>query len=328
MTSAVAATLSSPPKRLTLAEDAFAERLRHFGREIHFHAPALKRYETDEFRPSGRERFAAVSLTGAKCALNCDHCKASVLEGMRAIPSGKDLFQLAQDMAARGNRGLLLSGGMNVEGRVPHLEHLEEIVRVKRELGQKVILHTGLVDEDAARAMKDAGVDGAFIDIIGADETIHEVYHLKRKSVDDFERSLAALVGAGLTVVPHIVLGLHYGKMLGEVRALEIIARYDVSALILVILMPILSTPMRNVTPPPVEEVGEFFGRARLTMPATPVYLGCARPGGRVKRRTDALAVDMGLNGIAFPAEGIIAYARERGLEPALHESCCSIHDV
>jgi hypothetical protein len=308
--------------------DPFELRLRNFGRQIHLHAPGLKRYETEEFRQEDPDRFTAVSLTGGKCALNCDHCKASVLEGMRAIPSGRDLFQLAQEMAGRGNRGILVSGGMSIDGRVPHLEHLQEIVRVKRELDQKVILHTGLVDDETARAMKEAGVDGAFIDIIGSDETIHEVYHLKKKSVEDFERSLAALVGAGLTVVPHIVLGLHYGKMLGEANALEIIRRYDVSALILVILMPILSTPMRDVAPPPVEEIGEFFGRARLRLPKTPVYLGCARPGGPFKGKTDALAVDMGLNGIAFPAEGIVSYARERGLSPTFHESCCSIHDV
>ncbi|MBI2962634.1 MAG: radical SAM protein [Deltaproteobacteria bacterium] len=274
------------------------------------------------------ERFTGVSLTGSKCALQCDHCKSSVLEGMRAIPPGRSLFELARALAARGTRGLLVSGGMSVDGRVPHLEHLESIVRVKRELGQKVIVHTGLVDRDAARAMKEAGIDGAFIDVIGADRTIHEVYHLKKKSVADFESSLAALCEAGLTAVPHIVLGLHYGKMLGEENALEIVARYPVSALILVVLMPILSTPMRGALPPPAEEVGEFFARARLRLPSTPVYLGCARPGGAHKQKTDRFAVDMGLNGIAYPAEGVVAYARDRGLEPAFHEACCSIHDV
>ena len=308
--------------------DPFATRLRSFGRTIHFHAPGLKRYATEEFSQKSPDRFTAVSLTGARCSLNCEHCKGSVLEGMRPLADGKDLFALAQDLAARGNRAMLVSGGMNPDGRVPHAEHLEEMARIKKELGQKLILHTGLVDEATARAMKEAGVDGAFIDVIGSDETIRDVYHLKRKSVADFESSLAALVGAGLEVVPHIVIGLHYGKMLGEWNALEIIRRYEVSALILVILMPILSTPMGKAVPPDPAAVGEFFGEARLALPTTPVYLGCARPGGRHKQETDRLAVDRGLNGVAFPAEGVIAHARRRGLEPVLHESCCSIHDV
>jgi uncharacterized radical SAM superfamily protein len=312
----------------TVDSDPFTLRLEHFGRRIDFHAPGLKRYTTEEFEQTAPDRFTAVSLTGAKCALQCDHCKSSVLEGMRAIPAGQSLFDLAQGLASRGGRGLLVSGGMSVDGRVPHIDHLADVVRVKRELGQKVILHTGLVDRETAQAMKAAGVDGAFIDVIGADETIRDVYHLKRKRVADFEDSLAALCEAGLTVVPHIVLGLHYGEMLGEENALEIVARHPVSALILVILMPILSTPMRDVEPPPAEHVGRFFGRARRRLPATPIYLGCARPGGAHKQKTDRLAVDMGLNGIAYPAEGVVGYARARGLEPNFHESCCSIHDL
>lgn len=312
----------------TAIESPFEVRLKHFDRRIDFHAPGLKRYATEELEQTDPDRFTAVSLTGSKCALQCDHCKSSVLDGMRAIPSGQSLFGLAQRLATRGGRGLLISGGMSVDGRVPHLEAIGEIVRIKRELGQRVILHTGLVDRDTARAMKDAGVDGAFIDVIGADETIHKVYHLKKKTVADFESSVGALCEAGLTVVPHIVLGLHYGKMLGEGNALEIVARYPVSALILVILMPILSTPMKDVEPPAPEVIGDFFARARLRMPTTPVYLGCARPGGLHKRETDRLAVDMGLNGIAYPAEGVVAYAKTRGLEPAFHEACCSIHDI
>lgn len=312
----------------TIAKDPFTTRLESFGRRIDFHAPGLKRYATEELEQTTPERFTAVSLTGSKCALQCDHCKSSVLDGMRAIPHGRSLFDLAQALASRGGRGLLVSGGMSVDGRVPHLEHLEDIARVKRELGQKVILHTGLVDRETAQAMKHAGVDGAFIDVIGADETIQRVYHLKTKRVADFEDSLAALCDSGLAVVPHIVLGLHYGKMLGEGNALEIVARHPVSALILVILTPILSTPMRGVEPPSAEEVAEFFARARLRLPSTPVYLGCARPGGAHKQKTDRYAVDMGLNGIAYPAEGVVGYARSRGLEPVFGEACCSIHDV
>ena len=178
-----------------------------------------------------------------------------------------------------------------------------------------------------AQALKEAGVDGAMIDIIGANETIHKVYHLKRRSVEDYERSLELLVRHGLSVIPHIVIGLHYGKILGEYRALEMIRRYQISALILVILMPILSTSMFATTPPSLGEIADIFYRARLAFPKTPVHLGCARPMGEMMQQTDALAVDLGLNGIAYPASGIVAYAREQGLVPEFHETCCSIYE-
>ncbi|MBI3059869.1 MAG: radical SAM protein, partial [Deltaproteobacteria bacterium] len=178
-----------------------------------------------------------------------------------------------------------------------------------------------------AHALKEAGVDGAMIDIIGDNETIRKVYHLKRRSVEDYERSLELLVRHGLSVIPHIVIGLHYGKILGEYRALEMIRRYQISALILVILMPIFSTPMFGICPPPLERIGDIFYRARLDFPKTPVQLGCARPMGNMMKQTDTLAVDSGLNGIAYPAPGVVAYARQRGLVPEFHETCCSIYE-
>jgi uncharacterized radical SAM superfamily protein len=246
---------------------------------------------------------------------------------MRRIPLGKDLYQMAADLYKAGTRSVLISGGCDADGTVPHLKYIDQVARIKSELPLRVIVHSGLVDEELAQALREAGVDGAMIDIIGADETIRKVYHLKRRQVEDYERSLELLVRCGLSVIPHIVIGLHYGKILGEHRAIEMIRRYPISALILVILMPILSTPMFAVASPSLEEIGDIFYRARLAFPKRPVHLGCARPMGKVMRQTDTLAVDLGLNGIAYPAPGVVEYARERGLVPEFHETCCSIYE-
>ena len=71
--------------------------------------------------------------------------------------------------------------------------------------------------------MAETGVDLAIIDIIGAPETVREVYNLDRP-VADFDAALGALCGAGLRVAPHIVIGVHFGALKGEWRALEICA--------------------------------------------------------------------------------------------------------
>jgi uncharacterized radical SAM superfamily protein len=71
--------------------------------------------------------------------------------------------------------------------------------------------------------------------------------------------------------------------------------------------------------------VADFFATARLAAPATTINLGCARPLGAVKRELDQAAIDLGLNGIAYPADGAIEYARSRGLTPRLFEYCCSL---
>jgi len=304
--------------------DAFETRRRHFPDEINFHAPGLKRYRTSEFVQHNPRAWLPISLTGDACALQCDHCATKVLQPMIALQPRQNVFEVCRDLQAGGTKGVLISGGSDRRGQVPLLKHVEHIRRIKDELGMKVICHTGLVSEETAAGLAWAAVDGAMIDIIGADATIRDVYHLDA-SVADFERSLERLTRQRLMVLPHIVMGLHYGTFLGEHNALDIIGRYPVSALILVVLTPVIGTAMQGLTPPSEAECSAFFRSARLAMPTTPVMLGCARPLGQLKVALDRAAVDNGLNGIAYPAEGIVEYAVERGLKPKFYEYCCSL---
>jgi uncharacterized radical SAM superfamily protein len=204
------------------------------------------------------------------------------------------------------------------------LAHLRHIARIRRELGMKVIVHSGLVFPELAAGLSAAGVDGVMLDVIGADETLRDVYHLDL-TVADVDRSLRLLSDQGLRTIPHIVLGLHYGRFVGEHRALEMVIGHNVAALVLVVLVPLAGTPMADVPPPRPDQVTDFFATARLAAPATTVNLGCARPPGALKGELDRAAIDLGLNGIAYPAEGMIEYARARGLSPRLFESCCSL---
>ena len=289
-----------------------------------FYAPGLKRWQTPEWAPENPRRFLPVSVTGSACALSCDHCKTKVLDGMISVRADQDLFTLASRLHAQGSEGLLVSGGSTRTGEVPLLPHLRHIPRIRSELGMKVIVHSGVVSPRLAAGLAKAGVDGVMLDVIGADETLRDVYHLDL-TVADMERSIRLLSAQGLRIIPHIVLGLHYGRFLGEHNALDMLMRYPVSTLILVVLTPLSGTPMQHIPPPPTDEVAGFFAAARLAAPVTPVNLGCARPLGKAKTDLDQAAIDLGLNGIAYPADGTIEYARSRGLTPRLFEYCCSL---
>jgi len=143
--------------------------------------------------------------------------------------------------------------------------------------------------------------------------------------VDDFERALESLVSTQMKVVPHIVLGLHYGRLLGEWNALEIVQRHRPSALVLVVAMPIYASAQRPFITPDAHAVGGFFLDARAALPDLPLLLGCARPPGRVKAQIDAYAVMAGLNGIAHPAEGMVELAKCLQRPTRVTPSCCSI---
>ncbi|MEE8485332.1 MAG: radical SAM protein [Acidimicrobiia bacterium] len=306
------------------ATEAFELRLKNFGTGIEFYAPGLKRWQIPEWKPENPRKFLPISVTGSACALSCDHCQTMVLDGMISVKADLDLFALATRMHASGTDGLLVSGGSGKRGGVPLLPHLDDIRRIREELGMKVVVHSGIVDPKTAAGLADVEVDGVMLDIIGADETIRDVYHLDL-TTEAFDRSLELLAEKNLRIIPHIVLGMHYGKFLGEYNALNMIAKYPVSTLIIIVLVPLVGTPMEHIPPPSVDECTEFFAEARLRLPTTKVNLGCARPMGETKIALDRAAVDFGLNGIAYPAEGIIEYAVERGLTPDMYEFCCSL---
>jgi uncharacterized radical SAM superfamily protein len=292
-------------------------------RNVYFYAPTIKRYETDEYVNKRYPFFVPVSVTGAKCRLNCDHCRGIILESMYDARDPESLYDLALRLKGRGCRGLLVSGGAEINGSVPLTGFAPVMARLKRELGFKIAVHTGLVDEEMADALSEACVDSAMVDIIGSDETIRKVYHLKA-SVVDYENSLKNLVDRSVKVSPHVVVGLHYGRILGEYNALEIISGYDIASLVLVVLTPLCNTPMVEVIPPSIEDMKSIFAAARDMFPSTPIVLGCARPGGIYRLQLDKLALDMGINGIAYPAEGVVEYASGKGLNPVFSEYCCS----
>lgn len=106
---------------------------------------------------------------------------------------------------------------------------------------------------------------------------------------------------------------------------MEIIARYKIKSLVLVILTPFLNTPMQDVVPPSFEEIEKFFAKVRAVITKSTVILGCARPMGEYKITVDRLAVDNGFDGTVFPSDGIVSYAQEKDLKPLFTETCCGV---
>jgi len=241
------------------------------------------------------------------------------------IPALKpaELIKISRDLKAKGGVGFLLSGGCLPDGSVPLEKFIGAISQIKRDTGLKIVVHTGLISDETARKLKEAGVDAALIDVIGSNETIREVYQLNAK-VEDYDRSLKALHTAGIPLVPHVLVGLHYGKIKGEFHALELIAKYDPAAVIVIALTPIKGTTMENVVPPTPDDITRVLVAARFMLPSKPVVLGCVRPKGKHRVETDKMAVIAGVNAIAFPTEGAIQLADSMGLETTFSPLCCS----
>jgi len=295
---------------------------KNFGRRIRFYAPSFMYYRSERFR-SSPSAFPSVSVTGSFCALKCKHCGGKVLNTMFPALTPERLVEVCTEIKARGGLGCLISGGCLPNGSVPLERFVDAIAEVKKTLGLTVVVHTGVIDAELARRLAVAGVDAALIDVIGSDETIREVYQLD-VSVADYDRSLRALHESGVPLVPHVLVGLHYGRLKGEFEALQMIARYLPSAVIVIALMPIHGTLMETVTPPKPADIARVLVAARMMLPKTPLVLGCMRPKGKHKTETDVLAVKAGVNAIAFPAEQAIKFAESIHMKTSFSSLCCS----
>ena len=294
-------------------------------RSIRFSTPTFKAYSSCDVEGCSKNSFPAFSVTAGGCALMCEHCQAKILEPMIPATSPDALERKVRDLiAAQDLQGFLLSGGSTRKNEIRYERYLPVVERLKREFPHlRIAVHSALLDQPRARAMEAAGVDTVMMDVIGSRDTIREVYHLERP-VADFEATLEALCATRMEVVPHIVIGLHYGRILGEPAALDIVSRHRVHSLVLVVIMPFYAKPETFATPH-TSDVGRIFLEARRRIPDRQVLLGCARPPGMHRRVTDAYAVMAGLDGIAFPADGTLAVAHAIGRPAVQEHACCSI---
>ena len=291
-------------------------------RKIYFYAPSFAYYKTKHFCSSTQD-FPTISITGTSCAQNCKHCGGKVLQTMHPVMSPEELFDLCVKLKQDGAKGCLISGGCLPDGSVPLDNFIPTFARFKKELELTIFVHTGIVNQKTAEALKTARVDAVLIDVIGSTETIKKILNLN-VTTKDYADSLKALSKSGLSFVPHVIVGLNEGKLDGEIEALKMIYPVNPSALVIIAFMPIHGTAMAQTFPPNQFDIAKVTATARLMFPKTPLVLGCMRPKGALRRETDVLALKAGVDAIAFPSEEAIIYAKEKGWKTYFSSNCCA----
>jgi len=307
-----------------LFKEAYQLSRTRFQNKLHFYTPGVTHYDMPFHQATSPYRFPGISITGRKCWLHCEHCKGRLLESMIPAPTPEKLLKVATMVKTTGGIGCLISGGSLMGGGVPLKKFVSTMKRIRQEMGLKIVVHTGLINQPTAEELADVGIDAAMIDVIGSDETISSVYHLDR-SVEDFSSVLTVLEENSIPIVPHIVVGIHYGRLLGERRAVEMLSRHDPAALVIVAFTPLADTPMEHASVPTPVDIARVVLASRLSMPHIPIALGCARPRGAHKARIDALAIRAGVNGLAYPSIQAYNLAKRLKLDIEFHEECCSL---
>src|SRR5512146_1284722 len=165
---------SFDPALIAAMEDA--SRMRG-ARPIRFATPTFKEYASSELKGCGKNSFPAFSVTAGACALDCEHCKAKILEPMIPATTPEMLDRKVRDLVLLQNlQGFLLSGGSNRRNEIKYERYYPVIERLKRDFPHlRIAVHSALIDGPRAKLMESAGFDTAMMDVIGAEETIRDV---------------------------------------------------------------------------------------------------------------------------------------------------------
>jgi len=287
---------------------AFTRRIELFGSEIEFF----------------NEPFTPISLTGTQCSLKCKHCDSHYLQHMLDGSDDK-LYPEALFLERKGACGILLSGGSAADGSVPTYLQEENILRIKKETNLKISAHTGIIDRLQAKILSNY-LDMALFDVIGDDETIHDILGFEA-SAKDYENTLEYLTCAGIPIAPHIIVGLHNGELKGEFKALEMVRKFKPEVVVIVVFIPTKGTELEGIKPPKIEDVVKVITKAR-EMFDVPLSLSCVRPGGRYRSLLDIHAILSGINRIAVPSRKAHAISRELGLDIIeIPKMCCSYNE-
>ncbi len=299
-----------------LAKRARQISYQYFGKNIVFYIPGMFCYNGDW------GNYPAISLTGGKCLLQCPHCVGKLLKPMIPARTAQELIEVAFDLENKKVAGFLLTGGFDENLSLPWLDFASSIERIKTKTNLKISIHCGIVDTKTARILREAGVDQALIDVIGDDQTLQKIYHTQRRVKDIFQ-TIDNLIAEGISVIPHIVIGLNYGKISGEYKAINMLKKHRFAALVFVSLMPLPDTPMERIEPPDAPEIARILAYARVEIPDTIMSLGCARKRGDCS--IELWAIDCGINRIALPSDETVAKAEEYGLKIEWRKTCCSL---
>jgi lipoyl synthase len=293
--------------------------------KIIFTAPTIKYYDTDDLSNRNRKDFVAVSITGMKCSLMCSHCRTRMLSALYHADTPEKLLALGERLAGEGCKGMLITGGCDKDGILPVFDFVEALQFLKKKYAFHIALHSKLVDERLAQALRQINVDTVMNDVVGDDHILHEVYHLPHKSVADVYNTLTLLAKYDIPLSPHIIIGLDENQKDNELKALQMLKNIRMHALVVVVFTPLKHTLLESQKPPALEKVKTVMQAAREWFPQTKLFLGCAKNYGPYQRAVEEYALELRYNGIAYPSDGLMAYAQGKGFTTESRFFCCAL---
>lgn len=241
---------------------------------------------------------AILNARSGHCPEDCRFCAQSGryhtgAKYYRLLPEEEIMEAARKAKAAGAVRFSLVTSGRNQSNPNEFEEILHVVGRIRREVGLEVCCSLGLISEDQARQLKEAGITRVHCNIESAPSYFPQV--CSTHSFADKEALIAAVQRAGIRVCSGGIIGL--GETPDQrVEMAFTLRRLHIDSVPLNILVPVPGTPFAGNRRLPPLEVLRAFAMFRFVLPRALIRTA----GGREVnlRSLQAHALTGGLNGI------------------------------
>jgi biotin synthase len=266
--------------------------------ELLFRAMQVHRAHHD---PADVQRCALLSIKTGGCPEDCGYCSQSAhyQTGVKAEP-----LLSVEEVRARAERARELGATRFCMGAAwrevkdgPQFESVLEMVRVVRGLGMEACVTLGMLTDEQARRLAEAGLTAYNHNLDTSRRHYGNV--ITTRTYDDRLATLRAVRRAGITVCCGGILGMEETEddrlsLLAELAALD----PPPESIPINCLVPIPGTPLEDAAPVDAIQLVRLIATARLAFPKARVRLSAGRD--RMSRELQVLCLLAGANSIFF----------------------------
>ncbi|HYT91456.1 MAG TPA: biotin synthase BioB [Gemmataceae bacterium] len=266
--------------------------------ELIFRAAAVHRAHHDT---SDIQRCALLSIKTGGCPEDCGYCAQSARyqTGVKSTPlmSVEEVREKAARARALGATRFCMGAAWRGPRDGPAFDQVLEMVRAVRGLGMEACVTLGMLTDEQARRLHDAGLT-AYNHNLDTSRR-HYANVITTRTYDDRLDTLRSVQRAGIAVCCGGILGMGETEedrlaLLAELSALE----PPPESIPINCLVPIAGTPLADAPPVDSLQLVRLVATTRITFPRARVRLSAGRD--RMSRELQVLCFLAGANSIFF----------------------------
>ena len=266
--------------------------------ELVFRAAAVHRAHHD---PQDVQRCVLLSVKTGGCPEDCGYCSQSARyrTPVRATPllPPEEVAERARQAKELGATRFCMGAAWRGARDGPEFEQVLDMVREVRALGMEACVTLGMLTDEQARRLKEAGLTAYNHNLDTSREHYGNV--VTTHTYEDRLRTIAAVQRAGIAVCCGGILGLGESqddrlKLLAELAALD----PSPESIPINCLVPIRGTPLAEADAVDPLEVVRLIAVTRLAFPKARVRLSAGRD--RMSRELQALCFLAGANSVFY----------------------------